>query len=247
VRVAGGVLAVAGLLVIVLAVAGTFSTNGSSTGASAGQPAGFGGATTSAIGLEQIGTESAVVAGRAIAGAWYELYPAPSKPLSLAIHPGDAMSAKVVVEGTAVTVSLADSTTGASVTKRLHMSSPDTASAEWIAEAPSTATSTGGTRVLPLADFGTVGFTNAVASASGHTGSITDPSWTPERVHLVSETGPYRGPGPGWGGAPPSAALDDGADANATSSPLETNRAFSDFTVTWRPSRTSTDLFENPR
>lgn len=44
------------------------------------------------------------------------------------------------------------------------MSNPDTSTAEWIAEAPSTSTSSATDQVVPLADFGTVTFTKAGAT-----------------------------------------------------------------------------------
>jgi hypothetical protein len=82
------------------------------------------------------------------------------------------------------------------VTKTLHMSDPNTSSAEWIAEAPSASTRFG-TQVLPLADFGKVTFSSATATADGHTGSISDSAWSAERVDLVSSEGGYGGGGPG--------------------------------------------------
>jgi Peptidase A4 family len=150
---------------------------------------GLGGASGSASALEQVGTESDYVDGVATYTAWYELVPKAAVRLKLAVHPGDHVTAKVTVDGTAVTVSISDTTTGRSATRVLHMASPDTSSAEWIAEAPSVATADGGYQVVPLADFGTVTFTRAAATAGGHTGSITDPGWTAERVELASSGG----------------------------------------------------------
>jgi hypothetical protein len=90
----------------------------------------------------------------------------------------------VTVNGTNVTISLSDKTTGQSVTKALTMSNPDTSSAEWIAEAPSAQSSDGSLQQLPLADFGNVTFTNASATADGHSGGIGDPNWTVQQVDL---------------------------------------------------------------
>ena len=61
------------------------------------------------------------------------------------------------------------------------MQNPDTSSAEWIAEAPSQCDSTSSCTPLPLADFGTVQFTGASATANGHTGSIDDSNWSSQR------------------------------------------------------------------
>ena len=147
---------------------------------------GLGGASQQSQSLEQVGTSADVVNGQTQYYAWYELLPAAETPLNLAIHTGDHISARVTVNGTNVTVALSDQTTGQSVTKTLQMSNPDTSSAEWIAEAPATAGQYGADQVLPLADFGKVTFTNASATAGGHTGSIADSNWTVQEVQLAS-------------------------------------------------------------
>lgn len=152
--------------------------------------------------LEQIGTQANVVNGQTVYYAWYELVPSAPVQLNLAIHPGDHISASVSVSGTDVTVSLSDQTTGQSYNNTLQMSNPDTSSAEWIAEAPSAADGTGSLQPLPLADFGTVGFTNASATAAGHTGTISDSSWNAEAVQLS---------GSGAAGAQPSGLSSDGS------------------------------------
>jgi hypothetical protein len=112
--------------------------------------------------------------------------PAAPVRLDLAIQPGDHIAAKVDVSGTNVTVSLTDQTTGQSATKTLQMSDPDTSSAEWIAEAPSACDGSGSCQPLPLADFGTVEFTSATATANGHTGTISESNWTAQPVALGS-------------------------------------------------------------
>jgi hypothetical protein len=48
--------------------------------------------------------------------------------------------------------------------------------------------------VLPLTDFGTVGFAKSSArSAGGHAGTITDPAWSATRIALESSAGPGGG------------------------------------------------------
>src|SRR5207248_7185351 len=129
--------------------------------------------------LEQTGTQADCTAdGAPDYFAWYELVPAAPVKLDLAIRPGDHIDAKVSVSGTDVTVSLTDRTTGQSTSKTLQMDNPDTTSAEWIAEAPSACDSSSGCQPLPLADFGTMQFTGASATANGHTGPISDPNWS---------------------------------------------------------------------
>lgn len=131
--------------------------------------------------LEQAGTEAdCSTAGTPSYFAWYELVPsAPVKITSLTVTPGDHMSSRVTVSGSDVTIDVSDQTTGAGFTKTLTMSNPDTSSAEWIAEAPSTcsssAVSESSCSPLPLTDFGSVTFTGAGATTtSGQTGSISD-------------------------------------------------------------------------
>lgn len=148
---------------------------------------GLGGASDESSALEQVGTESDYVDGEATYSAWYELVPKAPVTLKLAVQPGDRITAEVTVSGTTVKVSLTNTTTGKSVTKTRHMSAPDTSSAEWVAEAPSAQTRFG-TQVLPLSDFGKVTFTGATATANGHTGGITDPNWTTEKVDLAGDT-----------------------------------------------------------
>jgi hypothetical protein len=165
---------------------------------------GLGGADESSGALEQVGTESDYVNGQATYTAWYELVPKAPVTLKLSVHPGDRMTAKVTVNGTTVVVSISDSTTGKSVTRTLHMTSPDVSSAEWVAEAPSVETGNGTYQVVPLADFGKVTFTSATATTTdGQTGTISDSAWTSQRVDLVSSGGGFRG-GPGMGRREPS-------------------------------------------
>ncbi len=146
--------------------------------------------------LEQVGTEANCSAAGAVGySAWYELVPAASVKLPLAISVGDRITASVTVHGTKVTLVEKDLTTGKRAKRTRTMSSTDVSSAEWIAEAPSAVTR-GGTEVLPLTNFGTIKFTNARAtSKSGHTGSIADRAWTATRIALETTGGGAGGPG----------------------------------------------------
>jgi peptidase A4-like protein len=148
---------------------------------------GLGGSGNQSSALEQTGTQADCNAdGSTDYYAWYELVPSAPVRLGLTIQPGDHISAKVSVSGTNVTVSLSDQTSGQSTTKTLQMDSPDTSSAEWIAEAPSACDGSGSCQPLPLSDFGTVQFTSATATADGHTGTISDSNWTAQPVVLGS-------------------------------------------------------------
>jgi hypothetical protein len=183
---------------------------------------GLGGDSDASSALEQTGTEADCLAkGRARYTAWYELVPASSIRVSLRVSAGDRISGSVRIDGTRVRVQLRNLTTGKSFTKVLQMASPDTASAEWIAEAPSALTP-GGTRILPLTDFGTIRFTSATASsAGGHTGTIADSAWSASRILLEAGNS---GPGNFGPYAPESAG------SAAVPGALSANGAFS---ITW--------------
>jgi Peptidase A4 family len=200
---------------------------------------GLGGSNDNSQGLEQIGTDSDYANGNASYYAWYELLPDASVKLDLPIHAGDQVSATVTANGTEVTISLSDQTTGKSVTKSLQDNDVDTSSAEWIAEAPSGSSGFGGSGdVLPLADFGTVTFTDAAATAGGHTGSISDSQWDAERVQLAaSPTGMQVNSAPSAFGTVPRPATVSASSAEATTSPLSSDG--SSFSVTWHSSGSS--------
>jgi hypothetical protein len=178
---------------------------------------GIGGASNESSALEQTGTQADCTAdGGTEYYAWYELVPAAPVKLDLAIKPGDHISAKVNVSGSNVTVVMSNQTTGQSTSKTLQMDNPDTSSAEWIAEAPAACDgggASGSCQVLPLADFGTVQFTSATATANGHTGTISDPNWSAQSVQLggggVSDVS-YSS-GAGASAAAPSSLSSDGS------------------------------------
>ncbi len=190
---------------------------------------GLGGASDQSQALEQTGTQADCSAGGSTSYyAWYELVPSAPVQLNMTINPGDRISASVHVGGTSVTVSLTDDTTGSSVTKNLSMSDPDTSTAEWIAEAPSQCSNatTGDCQPLALADFGTVSFSGASATAGGHTGSISDPDWQSQAVALSPQDGGFGdsyGIGSGYGGGgygysgDGSGFAGDGSDSTSSS------------------------------
>jgi hypothetical protein len=163
--------------------------------------------------LEQIGTQGDCTGNGTTYYAWYELVPAAPVQLNLAIHPGDHITASVNVSGNNTSFSLTDKTTGQSFSKTVSSPNPDTSSAEWIAEAPSQCDGSGSCTPLPLSDFGTVDFTNASATANGHTGPISDPNWTDQAVALGSSGTEYIGYGSSQNtaGATPSSLSSDGS------------------------------------
>jgi hypothetical protein len=185
---------------------------------------GLGGSGNGNGSLEQVGTQADCSGGgSANHYAWYELVPAAPVRLDVAIAPGDHVGAKVSVSGTAVTVTLANQSSGASATKTLQMQNPDVSSADWIAEAPSTCDQSGNCTPLPLANFGAVNFSGASATAGGHTGAISDPNWNFQAVQL------------GGGGQTDYSGAgfaSDGSSASAAPSSLPSDG--SSFSVSWQ-------------
>src|ERR1700733_1814803 len=84
--------------------------------------AGLGGA-SDADALEQAGTEANCTSdGTASYYAWYELVPEAPVRIDLPVSAGDRISTTVDVDGTSVSISLTDETTGQSFSKTLSMS-----------------------------------------------------------------------------------------------------------------------------
>ena len=159
--------------------------------------------------VEQTGTDSDCRNGVPTSYAWFEFYPHPLFIVnSLTINPGDVMSAEVVYSPSArrFTVTLVDKTTGQSFSTSTKVSGAQRSSAEWIAEAPSSASG-----ILPLADFGTVDFgvdpgvaNPDTATVSGATGPIgSSPAATVWEITMVSPSGAVK--------AQPSALGPDGS------------------------------------
>ncbi|HTP23929.1 MAG TPA: G1 family glutamic endopeptidase [Solirubrobacteraceae bacterium] len=153
---------------------------------------GIGGFKPTSHALEQIGTEvDCNAAGNAVSSAWYELVPAPSKPIKLAVHPGDVMHATVTVDGHEVTVVLEDLTSHRTFRRRLDAPTIDVSSAEWIVEAPSECISQFACQALPLANFGSVAFGSVAATSTrGAVGPIIAPHWWRTKIELAP--GPQR-------------------------------------------------------
>jgi len=123
--------------------------------------------------VEQTGTDADCSGSTPQYYAWYEMYPKFPTNISNPVQPGDALNASVTTDGVGrFTLTIADSTQGWTFSTRQRLKSAALASAEVIAEAPSSRSG-----VLPLADFGTVNFANAMANgvslASLHPDAIT--------------------------------------------------------------------------
>jgi hypothetical protein len=180
---------------------------------------GLGGYDVNSNALEQIGTEADCNSSGAMRmSAWYELVPAPSRPIKLAVHAGDTIGATVSVKGHRVKLTLDDASTHKSVSKTVSTSAIDVSSAEWIAEAPSECSSSTSCQTLPLADFGSTNFSFAFAQTSGgHNGTIADSKWSTTRITLVAGGRRFIGFGGGGGGeATPSKLSDAGSAFSVT-------------------------------
>jgi hypothetical protein len=148
---------------------------------------GLGGYSPTSSALEQIGTElDCNAAGQMVSTAWYELVPAPSKTISLAVQPGDAMHASVTVTGHQVVVELDDLTSSHGFRKVLYTAAIDVSSAEWIVEAPSQCISQFACQALPLANFGSMSFASAsVVTTRGAVGTIAAGNWARTKIKLT--------------------------------------------------------------
>jgi hypothetical protein len=111
--------------------------------------------------VEQTGTDSDCAGTRPTYYGWYEMFPAAPVNFTNPVAPGDQMSASVTFSGTATyTLVLTNHTRGWTRTVTRTQAGLARSSAEVITEAPSSNT------VLPLADFGTVGYTSAQANGT---------------------------------------------------------------------------------
>jgi hypothetical protein len=172
---------------------------------------GLGGTDESNGGLEQTGTESNCENGQPVYDAWYELLPDGSVRVPIDVSAGDTISAEVSVDGSVVTLTVTDVTTGQTFTTQQTPSALGTSSAEWIAEAPSRCF---GDRCLPLqlANFGTVQFSGSSTTANGHVGTISDASWSSTSIEL----------GGSAGSAEPAALTPDGSGFSVMFTPPQT-------------------------
>lgn len=110
--------------------------------------------------VEQTGTDSDCNGKTPKYYAWYEMYPAYPVNLSKTVKPGDSMSASVTAGSNhSFTLVISDSTQNWTFKVTKSLSSAKKSSAEVIAEAPSSISG-----VLPLANFGTVNFSNSLVN-----------------------------------------------------------------------------------
>ena len=183
---------------------------------------GLGGYDDTSSSLEQLGTAAECDGSSRAAKhyAWWEIVPAASVRIPLKIFAGDTVTAAVLVQDQTVTFSLKNVTRRTRFSKKVTTAQElDTASAEWIAEAPSLCSATGRCNVVPLTNFGTVTFTNAAAIGNEHPGTITDPTWAASPIELITGTQTFFGAGDTFGpgvGAVPGDVSADGRSFSVT-------------------------------
>ena len=153
--------------------------------------------------LIQTGTAQDISRGGASYFAWVEILPQPAQEIG-PVSPGDEMSASIVSDSPGTwTIAIADTTRHESISLPVGYSGPGT-SAEWIEEAPTSA-STG--QVLTLADFSTARFTDVTYGAVSRRSVVLNPVQMadgagdviayPGRIVARSFTVTYRSP-PGY-------------------------------------------------
>jgi hypothetical protein len=124
--------------------------------------------------VEQTGTEADCEGKEPVYYAWYELYPERLYVIPMEVSPGDEFHAEV----TQSTLFLKNESTGEEKEIEYDPGSLEFSSAEWIAEKP----------FNRFANFGSVHFTGANATAGGTSGPIS--SWENEKITLVGKGNP---------------------------------------------------------
>ena len=127
--------------------------------------------------VEQTGSSATCNGGSASYGAWFEAYPEPSYGYDATVEPGDQFEAFVYAPSDSFEIVIEDVTQGWYGVQNIVVSSAAKASAEIVAEAPSS----GG--ILPLTNFGTVAFDGVQANG------VNFSALSPIQVDMVSASG----------------------------------------------------------
>ncbi|GEM_PF-1227221 len=133
--------------------------------------------------LIQAGTENTVGAGQQVqTDAWVERLPQTSHPVSLPVKPGDSITVTISQQSAGTwLIAFKNNTTGQTYQTTEQYDS-SMSSAEWVEEAPS-----GGRRVVPLDDFGSVHFAAGSATKDGKSVTIAQSGATP--ITMIDGTG----------------------------------------------------------
>ncbi len=184
--------------------------------------------------VEQIGTEQDTsINGKTTYYAWYEMYPAGSVLISnFKVAPGDLITAEVLYASGAFTLRLTNMPSSGAAAETFSITKTAKgalqSSAEWIIEAPSAGST------LPLANFGTINFSNAWATISGASGPIDNAAWQASQINMVGSSSRH---GP-IVTEDTTSGLTGGAPSGADPLPPATGTAVSSFSVTFNASAT---------
>jgi hypothetical protein len=150
--------------------------------------------------VEQDGTAAYCDDGSPVYGAWYEMYgdqnvnDGDAIPLTTSNHPvaaGDLLTASTSLSGSFWVFTMTDATQNWIFSQDVPAPTPPPAqiSAEWIVEDPDGCTP----QCQTLADFAPVTFTNATATANGHSGPIS--SFPSGPLQIVGGSTVFAAPG----------------------------------------------------
>ena len=118
--------------------------------------------------LIQAGTQDIIQNGTSTYTAWYELLPASSVQVPLAVHPNDGITVSITQQSNGQwQISFSDITTGQSYQTSVSYAS-SLSSAEWIEEMPSDQRG-----LVTLDNFGTASFTDGLTTQNGSQVSIS--------------------------------------------------------------------------
>jgi Peptidase A4 family len=168
---------------------------------------GLGGFGANAQSDEQVGADANCGAsGKPAYYAWFDLAPYPSYSVPHKVRPGDTLTATVSIISTKrppwVEVQVENVTRNWTFTREISwvsagqflvapgaqntggQSTPDTSSAEWLVEAPSSCHAFTCAQAS-LANFSSVSMTKISAVANGSSGTLTDSDWKVTRLRLV--------------------------------------------------------------
>jgi hypothetical protein len=132
--------------------------------------------------VEQMGTLHEWIGGGLNTWVFFETYPGPCWEITgFPANAGDQINCSVTYLGNNVfSMVVTNLTQNTSLTiPTAYTTAPNAARscAEWIVEAPAGISINGGPSAEPLADFGTVNFTNCSATINNITGSINNGNW----------------------------------------------------------------------
>lgn len=139
--------------------------------------------------VEQGGTSAQCVNGVPRYTAFYEMWPSESVQTAFSVNAGDHISARVdYTSSDTFVITVADADTGQFLNKTTTCATCARSSAEWVAESPS---HFGTDRWFPLADYGTMAFTDATTAATTEaaqnvSGAISDPQWQSSGIERMA-------------------------------------------------------------